>query len=325
MRFLAHPADEGACGFYRLALPANALIRLDRIEGAVQQLTAFDPLFLQKNAITNVIVQRQTEPHQAVLIESYQRYKIQVTHDLDDLLWDAPAYNPYRKMFTLANRKSIDKVLAISDVLTASTVPLADKIKRKTKRSVSVIPNMIPPNMAQPIRQRVSPRLRIGWAGSLTHFHDLDDVMYVIRSTLDKYQWVFFGWCPEDIKPRVEFHPFVKFDEYMQKLASLQLDVALAPLLPNHFNECKSNLKLLEYGILGYPVISTDVYPYKDNPCVKVKPGKKAWKEWLGAIEAYDANESLRLDHANRAQQYAQLFDIGVPANRALIRKGWGL
>ena len=49
-----------------------------------------------------------------------------------------------------------------------------------------------------------------------------------------------------------EFHNFVhRFADYPEKLASLDLDLAVAPQEIHTFNEAKSNLRLLEYGILG--------------------------------------------------------------------------
>ena len=60
---------------------------------------------------------------------------------------------------------------------------------------------------------------------------------------------MFFGMCPEKLRPFVhEFHIGLPIDQYPAKLASLDLDLALAPLEQNLFNECKSNLRLLEYG-----------------------------------------------------------------------------
>jgi hypothetical protein len=65
---------------------------------------------------------------------------------------------------------------------------------------------------------------------------------------------------------------------YPEKLASLDLDLAIAPLEHNSFNEAKSNLRLLEYGVLGYPVICTDIVPYQgDLPVVRLKNRHRDW------------------------------------------------
>ena len=64
--------------------------------------------------------------------------------------------------------------------------------------------------------------------------------------------WVFFGMCPEEIKPYIkEEHAFVDIEAYPEKLASLNLDLAVAPLEEHDFNIAKSNLRLLEFRILS--------------------------------------------------------------------------
>ena len=70
--------------------------------------------------------------------------------------------------------------------------------------------------------------------------------------------------------------------DYAAKLASLDLDLAVAPLEHHPFNEAKSNLRLLEYGVLGYPVLCTDILPYQgDLPVVRV--GNRH-RDWVRAI-----------------------------------------
>ncbi|MDR2788239.1 MAG: hypothetical protein LBD06_07755 [Candidatus Accumulibacter sp.] len=90
---------------------------------------------------------------------------------------------------------------------------------------------------------------------------------------------------PEGLDPRaVEFHDYVRdFAAYPAKLASLDLDLAVAPLEQHPFNEAKSNLRLLEYGALGWPVICTDIFPYRtDDPPVTRLANETA--QWIEAI-----------------------------------------
>ena len=84
-----------------------------------------------------------------------------------------------------------------------------------------------------------------------------------------------------------EFHPPVCFDDYPAKLASLDLDLAIAPLEYNRFNEAKSNLRLLEYGVMGWPVVCTNIHPYQNAPVERVANNPRAW---LNAIRARTAD-----------------------------------
>ena len=79
-------------------------------------------------------------------------------------------------------------------------------------------------------------------------------------------------------------------------MASLDLDIAVAPLEDNLFNQCKSNLRLLEYGAMSWPVVCADVLTYQTNnpPVIRVKPSVP---DWLAALNRLidDEPERLRL------------------------------
>jgi glycosyltransferase involved in cell wall biosynthesis len=111
----------------------------------------------------------------------------------------------------------------------------------------------------------------------------LAEVMATLAGEVD---FVLFGMCPKALRPFVrEFQPGVPFDCYQQELAALDLDLALAPLAVNRFNECKSNLRLLEYGVLGWPVVATDIAPYQGGlPVTRVKNAPAAWVEAIRTL-----------------------------------------
>jgi hypothetical protein len=123
----------------------------------------------------------------------------------------------------------------------------------------------------------------------------------VIEELSDEVEWVFFGMCPERMRPFVhEFHPPVPLDQYAQMLASLNLDLALAPLEDVPFNHAKSHLRLLEYGILGYPVVCSDLTPYRGAfPVTRVRNRHRNWveavREHLSDLDAtHAAGDRLR-------------------------------
>lgn len=127
-------------------------------------------------------------------------------------------------------------------------------------------------------------RLRVGWAGAAQHLGDLRLVEQLVRELAGEVDWVFMGMCPDELRPYVkEFHRFVSYKDYPAKLANLDLDIAIAPLEDNPFNACKSNLRLLEYGAMGWPVVCSDVYPFRtdDPPVLRVLNQHQAWMEAL--------------------------------------------
>lgn len=322
-QILAHPADTGGCGWYRVVIPAHTLSLYENLRVQVGGLQSLDATVMRLTGGQIAVVQRQTEPVQVDVVKAYQGLGIKVIHDLDDLLWNAPVYNSYRAMFTKDRKQTLDWILRNVDKLTVSTKPLADAIYDRYRRTPDVIPNVIPTTNYVKPRPRIGSRLRVGWAGSDTHSHDLERLRSVIIQTHRDISWVFLGYVPPELAKYVELHPPVDVRQYLPTLASLNLDVAVAPLDDNHFNQCKSNLKLVEFGAIGVPVITSDVYPYRGNPGFRIKNSRREWKEWTDSILAYDKNEDLRLSHAILTSDYAHEFSAGNIEYRANLRRVW--
>lgn len=143
--------------------------------------------------------------------------------------------------------------------------------------------------------------------------------MPLIKELEGQVEWVFMGMKPRNVL--CEFHPGVPFEMYPEKLASLNLDLALVPLEINQFNECKSNLRLLEIGTCGVPIIATDIEPYRCNLPVTLVANR--FKDWMNAIQAYIHDPALRerqgdaLRAAVRSDWY--LRDAGLDD----WRQGW--
>lgn len=92
-------------------------------------------------------------------------------------------------------------------------------------------------------------------------------------------------------------------------MAGLRLDLALAPLEQHPFNECKSNLRLVEYGALGWPVICTDIVPYRDGspPVTRLANDPDAW---IDAIrQRIDERDHLKVE-GNLLRQWVHQHHI---------------
>jgi GT2 family glycosyltransferase len=227
---------------------------------------------------------------------------------LDDLISEIPRQSEvYEHRNTPGEMK---RLVRTADRVVVTTEPIRSAIE-KYAREVRLIPNYLPGWVWNGLKseRRVGPKPRVGWAGAMQHAGDLALIREVVEATSEECDWVFFGMCPEELRPFVkEFHPFVPFEQYPAKLASLDLDLAVAPLEVNRFNEYKSNLRLLEYGILGWPVVCSDVLPYRGAPVARVPNRTDAWLE---AIRA-------RIHDLDAAQKEGE-------ALRQWVREGWML
>lgn len=303
-RILAHPADRFGCGEYRVIAPMRALNDAGRIMGweTGNYLTPPELFRLEPDVI---LLQRQVDPHQIELIERYIRHtKAFLIYEIDDLITNIPIRNIRKAHFVEQKdlHKRFRKGLAMCQRFIVSTDYLAEQYKGYND-DIRVVPNYIERGRWGDLQstRRHADRPRVGWAGSVTHDGDLAVIFDVVKALAKEVDWVFFGMCPDAIRPYVaEFHPGVGLEGYPAKLASLDLDLAVAPLEDVPFNRGKSHLRLLEYGILGYPVICTDITPYRgDYPVTRVQ---SRFKDWVDAIRSHvaDRDELARRGDALR-------------------------
>ncbi|GJL67400.1 MAG: hypothetical protein NPIRA06_00350 [Nitrospirales bacterium] len=205
-----------------------------------------------------------------------------LVHDIDDLLWKIPEDNQNHQVIQKWLIDHLMKLLKLADCVTTSTIPLQTALERLGIKA-AVLPNCLVSEEWKdlaPLR-RVGSRPRLGWAGQVgVHRSDLRFLGSVFEELGDEVEWVFLGEVPEDLRQtgvRSEVHPMVPLDQFPSKLASLNLDLALAPLALNEFNEAKSDLRLLQYGVLGFPVIATDIYPHRTAPVTRVPNDPQIW------------------------------------------------
>lgn len=284
---LAHPADEFGCGNYRVIQPFSALHNAEMIDGTlsiglmhVTDLERYDP--------DVIILQRQIQEDRLEAMRRMKAFsKAFKVYELDDYLPNVPLKSVHRQHVPKDVLKSLRIGLGYTDRFIVSTEALAE-VFAGLHNDIRVVENRLPLHWWKGLQseRRVSKRPRIGWAGGSGHTGDLEMIADVIKHFSQKVDWIFFGMCPEKIKPYVkEVHHGVSLTEYPSTLASLNLDIALAPLEDNLFNECKSNLRLLEYGACGFPVICSDIRPYRNNlPATRVR---NRFKDWVEAINMH--------------------------------------
>lgn len=214
-------------------------------------------------------------------MENYKRYsRALMVFSQDDLMIEIPDANPFSASVYRDMRERLERGIGLCDRLVVTTEPLAHAYRRFCE-DIRIIPNSLDSAVWSRLesRRRRGAKPRVGWAGAQQHAGDLMLIFDLVRETAHEIDWVFFGLCFEELLPYVaEVQNPVAFEEYPSKLASLDLDLAVAPLEINRFNEAKSNLKLLEYGALGIPVVCSDIVPYQGAPVGRVRNTKQAWR-----------------------------------------------
>ncbi len=295
---LALPMNKSAVGHYRVIKPLTEL----EAAGWVTQQQYFEipsNVELARSAPDVAILQgRYTEG----FIKEIERLKTYskgfVIYELDDYVIKVPKKNGHLKHTPRDLEGSLRRGIARCDRLVVSTEPLADALS-DTHHDIRVLPNMLAEELwvGRRAQRRTSRKPRVGWGGGTSHTGDLEVIAEVIKTLAHEVEWIFFGMCPPALLPYIhEFHAPVGLGAYPAKLSSLNLDLALAPLEFHIFNDCKSNLRLLEYGACGYPVIVTDTAAYRGYlPCTRIKTNST--EEWLEAIRMHlaDPEASYRM------------------------------
>jgi glycosyltransferase involved in cell wall biosynthesis len=273
-------------GVYRVIAPLQALRRAGLALDGLQMQEGTEtqellPIELARLETDTIIAQNYLSDWR---LSELKRWRTDLQHCLvifaiDDLADEMPGKSNLRHNVPADSRTRMRIALEHCDRLVVSTDFLAENYRRFID-DIRVVPNRLESDLWLPLQslRQIGKKPRIGWAGGGAHQGDLELLKPVIEATRNEADWIFFGMCPEEIRPLVaEYHEPVPYREYPAKLAALNLDIAVAPLEQIRFNQAKSNLRLLEYGVLGLPVLCSDIDPYRNSPACRLPNDSRAW------------------------------------------------
>lgn len=286
MNALGYLGDSAGCGHIRVILPFALInsMTYKKMTFNFSYLSNFVPAENFYKEYSWVTFQRSATRSMAETIH-YMKHIVKpksrfgLLYEVDDNLFDIPNSN-YARPYYLKNRPWIEQILSKVDGMTVSTESLR-KVYMKYNANISVIPNRLVKYLWGDIvdidYENENPRIL--YCGSFNHFGQKEanqkggdmsiEFINYIKRTTDKYQWVFVGGYPQEIKPeitsgKIEYHEWRNIFEFPRFIKGLKPDIGIAPLEKNRFNEGKSNLKMLEYAVLGIPGVYTNIEPYKN-------------------------------------------------------------
>ncbi|MFJ3377993.1 glycosyltransferase [Pseudomonas sp. NPDC086112] len=320
---LGLPVNSTAVGHYRVTAPLAELEAAGRVIARVAYESP-STVEIERLSPDTIILQGRYSEGAAGDILRMKKYSSALRiFELDDYIVSAPKKNTHARNKPVNTEQLLREGIGLCDRVVVTTQPLADALS-SMHSEIRVVPNMLSPDPWATLtsHRRTSSKPRVGWGGGTSHTGDLEIIAEVVRELADEVEWVFFGMCPDALRPYVhEFHSTIGLQSYPFKLASLNLDLALAPLEFHIFNDCKSNLRLLEYGACGYPVICTDTEAYRGHlPCTKVY--SNSTDEWLQAIRMHlaDPDASYRMGDELREAVHRDFMLRGDNLNHWL----WG-
>jgi glycosyltransferase involved in cell wall biosynthesis len=321
-KILYLPPHNDACAWYRCIVPGLALRKRGWHVDFTQKA---DAKLLKQYDI--IVFQRANNESALKCIEFCNSLGILTVGEIDDNLWLIHETNPAYEVWTRERLSGLEKCLRAVRLITTTTHALADYLKLLNS-SVVILPNMLPSEYWQ-VKQTESldGQIVIGWAGSSSHWPDLEMLKGVIPQILDEYSNAEFHIAGLDKAPFPE-HKRIKIVEpvHGEDLALLlaTFNIGLVPLISGKFNDCKSDLKFIEYAMVGLPVVASKVDAYK-QAIVNGENGFLAGnpKDWLKYLRRLLNNPDLRQKMGENARKYAETRTI--EQNIWMWEKAYGL
>lgn len=180
----------------------------------------------------------------------------------------------YKKVedITFSHSVCYDKVPLVS----VSTAFLAEEIKKKYNTKTFIWPNRISDNLLKEKEYTKTENFKILYvSGSTTHDYDASTVYIDLFNFMCKHKNVELNILGKSslmnslnmFENRITIHPFMGFEEMLNKYQECNL--LIVPLDDNPFNNAKSNIKYIEAGAVGVPILVKDCdefrYTIKDN------------------------------------------------------------
>jgi len=214
-------------------------------------------------------------------------------YEIDDVLIgdEIPNYNMAKPFYEQKDTQdSIKEIMSLCDLITVTTQELADIYIEKynlPKDKFVIIPNYLPRwwagdafdfNYQMNLWKSTRNKPRVAIACSLNHFdihnknNGIDDFSHVVP-WIDHHiqkgdiQFIFVGSVPKQLEKyiqtkQIEFQPPSDVLNYMRELKLRKIDLLIAPLLDNRFNQCKSNIKWIECSAQGIPMAGQNMCTY---------------------------------------------------------------
>jgi len=314
-------ADNAGCGFWRMYLPALHLLNRGLCEARIRNgsLTEDDLEWCDA-----VVLQRYRKPCDSVWWELDKR-NVAIIIENDDRYDLVPPHSCWKKPWPHDEVAAVGRCVALADAAFTTTPQLAGHWA-KFNEHVYALPNSTDLRVA-PIRKTgdmfsLRPEfptdgfIRIGWTASPHHavdWHVVKDAIAEIGARYINVAFSFMGWMPDDIKKlvpdsRIERRGWTPIKKYLKSLREMRWDIGIAPLQQCEFNDAKSELKAVEYGMLGIPCVVSPSAPYerivaRGAPHVFLA---KNYQNWVAMLDWLITDEAARRDAGAAGRSFVE-------------------
>jgi|TARA_A100000172_G_scaffold51200_2_gene32219 glycosyltransferase involved in cell wall biosynthesis len=280
-------------------------------------------------------------PYTARIVGKAKEFGKFVHFDTDDLLTELYEGHRLKSVYEDRGLSELTKYLyANADLVTVTQRKFAERIKDYCSGVLAVAKNAIDYNLENWNHPKVPVRrkrlVRVGWAGGIHHEEDVKEfagIPHLVNQRVgrENVEWHFFGKPPKDPNNSKEDWQLDVWDNYERTLTQgfrgaknwyihgalpsdqygvifANIDIAIAPLQMNAFNDSKSEIKVAECGRYKVPLIASNVGCY-DETIINGKTGylldpKASKTDWVKVLT------KVIKDKKHREQMGNNLFDI---------------
>ena len=316
-------SDVTGCSYYRLVQVRNELNNRGYIK-CYDAPHNYSPL-------SDIVIWQRYDALE--ILYNFDDTKINI-YELDDNLWALPDYLGSTKDYFIQRLDDISDFINKCDYVTTTTDYLADEISKHTgfpRDKIITIPNYLNTKILFIGKTSQDGKVRIAWTMD-TRRKDFDIIPVektlhkLLKEYPDKLEITFFGDVPKSFikEKNVRIVPFNKnIEEYYMSLMIHPIDIGICPAQDTIFNNSKSNLKAIEYGAIGIPVVASPISPYngiKDMIRIAKTP-----KDWYNHLKELIETKYLRIEEGLAFHDYVvkeyDLIDVGLKRHMELYKE----
>lgn len=236
-------------------------------------------------------------PYTARVIEVAKSKNKFIHFDTDDLL---TGLYPEHKLYGVYRENKLDEITKFmysnADLVTVTQRKFAERVAPFCTKILAIVKNSIDYNLPHWNAPKVNhgKRVHIGWAGGIHHRPDVVEfasVPHLVNQKVGRENiiWDFYGRPTIDLnKTPKEKWQLEAWDEYRRVLLAgfkggrnwnihaaaapdayghfyANMDIAIAPLRMNEFNDSKSEIKVAECGRYRVPLVASNVGCYDET------------------------------------------------------------